>query len=365
MKLSAPWVEKLECSGEYSGEDANEEMNHPNHPTRRELLRAAIAAGACSLLGCAKTGSPGAAPTAIAPAATHPVTTATAATAPWPGPIIDIHQHTTYSGRPDDALLHHQKRMGITKTILLPSGSPVDSPATLKGKANGLYAGAGTIQTVIPVVQSHPGEYFFFANEVPDLPGARQTIETWLKRGALGIGEQKFNLPCDSKEMEMIYELCQEYRVPVLMHFQYEMFNTGYERFGAVLKKWPKVTFVGHALAFWAAIDANANPKVGYPKGKVTPGGLTDRYLSDFPNLYADMSAFSGLNALIRDEDHARGFIQRHQDQMMFGSDCADRAGFGPTCTGASTIAAIQRLAPSHTVANKLLYENAHRMFGI
>src|SRR5438477_13094623 len=122
-------------------------------PTRLEFLAttAIAAATICSAAAATHAAAP-----ASAPAATQP------ATSPWPGPIIDIHQHTTYSGRPDDALLHHQKRMGVTKTILLPSGSPVDSPATLKGKANGLYAGAGTIQTVIPVVQSHPGEYFFF-----------------------------------------------------------------------------------------------------------------------------------------------------------------------------------------------------------
>src|SRR2546421_503069 len=82
------------------------------------------------------------------------------------------------------------------------------------------------------IAAAQPKEYFFFANEVPDLPEARKNIETWLKRGALGIGEQKFNLPCDSNEMQALYELAQEYGVPILMHFQYEMFNTGYEHLG-------------------------------------------------------------------------------------------------------------------------------------
>src|SRR5207247_10567250 len=148
-----------------------------------------------------------------------------------------------------------------------------------------------------------------------------------------------------------------------LMNFPYEMFNTGFERFGAVLKKWPKVTFIGHAVLFWASIDAAANPKVGYPKGKVTPGGLTDRYLSDYPNLYADMSAFSGLNAMIRDEDHARAFIARHYKRMMFGSDCPDPAGEGPTCRGAGMISAIRRLSPGKAVERKLLHDNAQALF--
>ena len=125
------------------------------------------------------------------------------------------------------------------------------------------------------------------------------------------------------------------------------------------------VTFIGHAVMFWSYIDKNVVPKVGYPKGKVSPGGLTDRYLSDFPNLYADMSAGSGLNALIRDEDHARAFIARHQDRMLFGSDCADVAGVSPICTGANLISAIRRLSPSKAVERKLLYENARALFAL
>jgi len=99
-----------------------------------------------------------------------------------------------------------------------------------------------------------------------------------------------------------------------------------------------------------------------YPKTKVAPGGLTDRYLADYPNLYADMSAGSGRNALSRDEDHARGFLQRHQSKLMFGSDCTDAQGSGPDCIGAGTLALIRKLA-SREVARKLLYENAKKVF--
>lgn len=253
--------------------------------------------------------------------------------------------------------------MGVTETILLPSASAVDSPATMHGKANGLYAGAGGIELVLPIVEAHPKEYCFFSNEAPDIPTCRTTIEKYLKMGAKGIGEQKFYLPCDSQEMQNIYAIAQDYNVPITMHFQYEAFNMGYERFGKMLEKWNKVTFIGHAMLFWANIDANADQKVNYPKGKVKPGGLTDRYLSDYPNLYADMSAGSGLNAMARDTDHYRGFIERHQDRMMFGSDCNDAAGVPGPCAGASIIANARRLSPNREVANKLLYLNAKKLF--
>src|SRR5688572_31632378 len=55
-------------------------------------------------------------------------------------PIIDIHQHVGYSGRPDNVLLSHQRAMGITTTILLPAGRPINMPSTHDGKSNGLAA---------------------------------------------------------------------------------------------------------------------------------------------------------------------------------------------------------------------------------
>ena len=40
-------------------------------------------------------------------------------------PIIDIHQHIGYLERSDEATLEHQRAMGVTTTILLPSGRPM------------------------------------------------------------------------------------------------------------------------------------------------------------------------------------------------------------------------------------------------
>ena len=47
----------------------------------------------------------------------------------------------------------------------------------------------------------------------------------------------------------------------------------------------------------------------------------------------------------------------------MFGSDCPDPAGEGPTCSGAGMISAIRRLSPTKAVERKLLYENAQKLF--
>lgn len=277
-------------------------------------------------------------------------------------PIIDIHQHTNYSGRSDRQLLRHQAAMGATQTILMPAGSAVRRPSTHDGKSNGLAAGCGGNDSCLALAREHSGDYFFEANEVPDLPDARQTLVKYLKMGAKGIGEQKFAVPCDSPAIHMVAEIAQEFGVPVLMHFQHGMYNLGFENFHKTLAKFPKVNFIGHAQTFWAYIDAKCDPTQMYPNGRVTPGGLTDRYLSNYPNLWADISAGSGRNSMIRDEEQARSFLERHQDRILFGSDCNDAVGRGPTCQGWLIIHTLRRLT-SNSVRRKILYANARRLF--
>jgi predicted TIM-barrel fold metal-dependent hydrolase len=279
-------------------------------------------------------------------------------------PIIDIHQHVGYSGRSDAALVAHQRAMGATTTILLPAGRPANTVSTHFGKANGLQAQAHGNEACSRFAAAHRQAFRFGANEVPDIKGATREIERYLKRGAVVVAEQKFGIECDAPGMQAIYQLAQAHDVPVLMHWQFEMYNYGFERFHAMLKKYPRVTFLGHAQTWWANVDKeHRDQSVLYPKGPVTPGGLTDRYLSDYPNMYGDLSAGSGLNALTRDEGFTRDFLTRHQDKLVFGSDCSDHEGAGPTCQGAQTIAVIRRLATSRQIERKLLYENARRLF--
>lgn len=279
-------------------------------------------------------------------------------------PIIDIHQHTSYGGRSDQQLLAHQRAMGITTTILLPAGRPVNSASTHNGVSNGLQARCTGNAACQKFAQKHPKEFLFGANEVPDLPDTIQEIEKYLKLGAVIIAESKFGVECDSPEMQKIYALAEKYNVPVLMHWQFQMYNYGFERFHKMLEKFPKVNFIGHAQTWWANIDKDHKDQaVLYPKTKVTPGGITDRYLSDYPNMFGDLSAGSGLNSLVRDEDHTCAFLERHQDKLLYGSDCVDTIGRGPGCQGAQTIAAVRRLSANKQIERKLLYGNAQKLF--
>ena len=117
--------------------------------------------------------------------------------------IIDLHQHTNYSGRNDERLLRHQKALGIKWTVLLPAG-----------RKFGLGAICGGNKSVRRVVVKNPKKYVHFANEIADHPECIETIETYLKKGAVGIGEQKFRVDCDSKHIERIAELANAKILP-------------------------------------------------------------------------------------------------------------------------------------------------------
>ena len=106
-----------------------------------------------------------------------------------------------------------------------------------------------------------------------------------------------------------------------------------------MLEKYPKVNFIGHAQTWWANIDKNHRDQKCCIRRESDAGRPHRPLPGDYPNMFGDLSAGSGLNALTRDEDYTREFLTRHQDKFLYGSDCSDHVGTGPKCQGAQTIA--------------------------
>jgi hypothetical protein len=272
----------------------------------------------------------------------------------WPSAAADYRHPSAhqYSGRSDAELIAHQRDMGITVTVLLPAGSSTVWPPA-RAAATPWWRSHGSIRRV-PL----------FANELRIFP-RRVRIERYLKMGALGIGEQKFPLEADSPHVDLVAAIARVHGVPVLMHFEHGNYNRGIDKFARVLARHPRVNFIGHAQTWWGNIDRKHQQTEMYPKTPVTPGGITDRLLSDYPNMYGDMSAGSGLNSMLRDEEQARGFLKRHQDKLLFGSDCSDRNARGGDCLGTKILAAIGRLAPDKAAERQILFGNASKLWKI
>lgn len=273
---------------------------------------------------------------------------------PWPSPVIDIHLHPRRDGV---SSLDHVQGAGMAQAVLLTHLKDQDRAEEQ--------------------IARHPGRFAWFVAADPSLPGSIAGLTQALKDGAIGIGEMKNHTAADAKDMRRVYDLAADHKAPVLIHFQESSpfaaegtWNTGYRHFDKILKAHKKTTFIGHANFFWASISADVPANSEYPSGPVKLGGLTDRWLADFPNLFGDLSANSGHNALTRDPSFARSFLARHQNKLMFGSDCSCKDGRGTgsgallpslkrKCVGRETLTRLQELS-SPDVFKKLAWSNAH-----
>ena len=117
--------------------------------------------------------------------------------------------------------------------------------------------------------------------------------------------------------------------------------------------------FFGHSQAFWAEIGKLEKPadRCGYPNYPIREEGVVPKLMRDYPNLYGDLSAGSGHNALARDVDYAVQFLNEFQDRLMFGTDiCAPDT---PTPLVDFLIGLRDSGKISATVFNKVAKENA------
>jgi predicted TIM-barrel fold metal-dependent hydrolase len=279
----------------------------------------------------------------------------------WGGPVLDTHLHLR---RDADGCFTHIQGCGVTNAVLLTRAPDED-----RAKAE---------------ISKRPGVFVRSVSADPAQPGADDIIRKALQAGAVSVGELKYHLALDSPEMRRIYAVCAEMQVPVMMHIQNfphfpgELpYNTGYPQFDQVLRANPGTNFIGHGDLFWAHISAEVPTDRGYPSGPIQKGGLTDKFLADFPNLYADMSANSGNNALSRDADFSRDFIVRHRSKLIFGSDCACADGKGTgisqgnnpeanrlagKCVARETLGLLKGLT-SPEVFRQVTWENGVRIF--
>ena len=93
------------------------------------------------------------------------------------------------------------------------------------------------------------------------------------------------------------------------------------------LQACPDTIFVGHAPGFWRHVSGDeATDAETYPSGEIVPGGRLFDLFAQYANLWADLSAGSGLNALQRMADGGRDFLIEYQDRLLFGRDAPGNA---------------------------------------
>lgn len=232
--------------------------------------------------------------------------------------MIDIHTHIGFRIQVDDEpyspddLLRDMDQYGIDRAVLLPIESP---------EGHWHYV---LTEEVVAAAAAHPDRFIPFGAIDPRAGNIEPKVRHLADMGCVGFGEHKCGVDFDDPRSMAIYRLCGELGMPVLFHGGRVGGINGDEkelpRLEKCLQECPETSFIGHA-AFWFSISSDCLGTGGYPEGPIIPVGPTDRLMTEYPNLYGDLSARSGWDAIARDPEFGNDFIRRHRKRLLFGTD--------------------------------------------
>ncbi len=222
-----------------------------------------------------------------------------------------------------DELVRHYDRIGVEKAVLMPIMGP--ECYMPQGNEDILEAARNYPGRIIPFAMVHPRS----VSNSPDAP-LGEMMRKYKALGVKGLGETIWNMDLDDPYSMNFFRHAAENDLPVTIHLAAQIGGTyglcdlpGMPRLRKLLKMFPDLKIFAHSQVFWAEIGELNHPdeRSGYPKGPVTGEGAVPQMLREFPNLYGDLSAGSGCNALSRDPENAVKFLNEFQDKLMFGLD--------------------------------------------
>lgn len=256
--------------------------------------------------------------------------------------IIDAHNHPDWHGYNLDRFLQNMAEYNIDKTWLLTWECPADEydPEYYNCVSLSDQWGPIPFSRCVHYKERAPEKFVLGYAPDPRRPDAidrlRAAIEIY---GVRVYGELKLRMMYDNPDALRMFRFCGEKGLPVIVHIDYEFetgrkyprpnwwYGGGIDAFERAIRACPATIFLGHGPGFWAHISNDDQfDKVAYPTGKVVPGGKLIQMLRRYPNLYADLSGGSGLNALKRDPEFAGEFLIEFQDRLLYGRDYFDNS---------------------------------------
>ncbi|MEM1601727.1 MAG: amidohydrolase family protein [Candidatus Bathyarchaeia archaeon] len=272
--------------------------------------------------------------------------------------VIDFHTHIgklwrTYPKFTAKDLLKRMDELGISIACVLPLENPEETD---------FYS---TTSSVLRAIKRYKDRLIPFCNVDPrrgdpDKFDPYPIIEDYVSKGCRGFGELLAGLEVDDYRMQKIYRAAGELNIPIVMHFDaYRCIDDiGLPKFEKIIKIYSKTIFVAHGPHWWAEISADVKPsdKSGYPSGPIKPGGKVEYLLQTYNNVYADLSANSGENALSRDPEYAREFLERNSLKLLFGTDLLLKS------QKIEIHNILERMNLSEKAYERILYKNAERL---
>jgi len=290
--------------------------------------------------------------------------------------FIDIHGHAVRTPGFDQngayqfctakGLIERHDAIGIEKCVLLPLVNPECAYVVQSN------------EDVLEMAEKHRGRFIPFCNidprfisNAPDAPLV-EALEYYRSKGCKGVGEVCANIPFLDPLAQNLFSAAERAGLPLTFHIGaqigglYGLYDEpGLPQLEECLRRFPKLKFLGHSQTFWAEIGTmdSPNDRYGYPRYPIRAEGALVRLMRKYPNLYGDLSANSGYNALARDRRHAARFLEEFADRLVFGTDiCAPTT---PTPLADLLIEMRDKGQISETVFAKVARENAIRILGL
>jgi len=223
---------------------------------------------------------------------------------------------------PEELLAVHDE-LNIERAVLLPLVSCEEYVPQSVGE-------------IIDMARASGGRFVPFCNVDPrvysnssDAP-VGLLLEHYRALGCLGLGEVLPNLPWNDPRMQNLLHHAERVGFPMVfdmtgrLNHGYGIYDEpGMPQLEACLARFPDLLFIGHGPAFWAEIAALRGPadRFGYPKYPVEREGRVAQLMRGYPNLWVDLSAGSGENALLRDPGYAVSFLNEFAGRILFGTD--------------------------------------------
>jgi len=283
---------------------------------------------------------------------------------------IDLHLHLTLRQIPKlgklnmasgKSMLAHLDELGIGKGVLMSSGeTKVPIGSNRKNKT---------------VCDRYPDRYAWMCNLDPVSPETvLQRLTEYKAQGAVGVGELTVNRRLDDPFLQAVFAAAEQLELPVTIHMSPEV---GY-RYGVVddpglplleevLKKYPELKLLGHSQTFWIEMSGDAptdrEGRSSWGQGPVLPGGRVPALFEAYPNLYGDLSANSGGQAILRDPEFGLAFLEQYADRLFFATDMVNTEMVFPL--GGWLDQQVENGRLSRETYEKICWRNAQRVFGL
>lgn len=289
--------------------------------------------------------------------------------------LVDSHMHVNYHGLDAAGVVDEMDRFGIGRAWILtwyippaedvPSSHRAFSP--LNKRADGTHAGS-PLADVVDACRAFPQRLVAGYCPCPSEGYASELFEAaYHAHGVRVCGEWSYRMLLDDPRSIELFRTAGALSCPVVLHldvpylpdergvpvYQPHWYGGMPGPLERALQACPDTIFIGHAPGFWRYIsgDAERDPSP-YPKGPIAPGGELMRLFDSYDNLYADLSAGSGLGALRRDVPNALKFLERYADRLLYGRDAP----------GNDLQLFLRGLDIAEAVALKIFGQNARRL---